>query len=491
MHINVQSGDVLTEDSPFGALGICEGNPLADEVAGLLQPGDFEGKPGQTVLLYPLGALAPDRLLLIGLGPQDKVTAERLRQAAATAVRQARDVKASSFTFGVHDEVPVDPEDAGRAFAEGIELGAYRFWQYRTGLTDAQTFTVDGAIVLTTSAADQVQTGVDLGSVLARAVALARDLVNTPPGDMTPPVLADAAVAMADRVGVSATVLDMNQLTEQGFGGVLAVGKGSYAEPRFIVLEYGADLATGDGTDVPTVCLVGKGLTFDSGGLSIKPAAAMETMKNDMGGGAAVIAVVQAVAELELPIHVVGLISAAENMPSGRSYRPGDVVTTLSGKTIEVLNTDAEGRVILSDALFYAQRYEPDAVVEMSTLTGAIIVALGRYASGLMATDQALADRIIAAGEASGDRVWQLPLWDEYHEMVKSDIGDVKNLAGQPAGSITAGAFLTAFVGDYPFVHLDIAGSAWVAKPERPYEFVGGTGAGVRVVTEYLRRLAG
>ncbi len=491
MHINVQTGDVLTEGSPFGALGVCEGSPLPDEVAGLFPSGDFEGKPGQTILLYPGDVVVPDRLLLIGLGPAEKVTAERLRQVAATAVRQARDVQAATFTFGIADEVPVDPHDAGRAVAEGIELGAYRFWQYRTGLTDAQTFTVDTATVLTTAAADEVREGVGLGLILARAVALARDLVNTPPADMTPPALADAAVAMADRVGVSATVLDMDQLTEQGFGGVLAVGKGSYAEPRFIVLEYGADLGNGDGAEVPTICLAGKGLTFDSGGLSIKPAAAMETMKNDMGGGAAVIAIIQAVAELELPIHVVGLISAAENMPSGRSYRPGDVVTTLSGKTIEVLNTDAEGRVILSDALFYAQRYEPDAVVELSTLTGAIIVALGRYASGLMGTDQALADQIIAAGESSGDRVWQLPLWDEYHELVKSDIGDVKNLAGQPAGSITAAAFLTAFVGDYPFVHLDIAGSAWVAKPERPYEFVGGTGAGVRVVTEYLRRLAG
>jgi hypothetical protein len=219
---------------------------------------------------------------------------------------------------------------------------------------------------------------------------------------------------------------------------------------------------------------VGKGLTFDSGGLSLKPAAAMETMKSDMGGAAAVFGAMQAVAELKLPIHVVGLVSAAENMPSSTAYRPGDVVTTLSGKTIEVINTDAEGRIILSDALFYAQRYEPAAIVELSTLTGAIIIALGSHAIGMMGTDQGLADRISRAGEASAERVWQLPLWDEYHQMIKSKIADLKNLGGAPAGSITAGAFLAAFVGDYPFVHLDIAGTAWLIHPSSRITFTVG-----------------
>jgi leucyl aminopeptidase len=241
--------------------------------------------------------------------------------------------------------------------------------------------------------------------------------------------------------------------------------------------------------DKPTICLVGKGLTFDSGGLSLKPPEAMDTMKSDMGGSAAVFGAMQAIAELALPLHVVVLVSAAENMPSSTAYRPGDVVTTLSGKTIEVLNTDAEGRIILSDALFYAQRYKPAAIVELSTLTGAIIIALGPHATGMMSTDQALADQISRAGEASGERVWQLPLWDEYHEMVKSEIADLKNLSGRPAGSITAGAFLTAFVGDFPFVHLDIAGTAWVDKPAKPYQSHGGTGAGVRLLVEFLTGL--
>ena len=249
-------------------------------------------------------------------------------------------------------------------------------------------------------------------------------------------------------------------------------------------MEYGADLV-----DAPTVCLVGKGMTFDSGGLNIKPYEGMLNMKNDMGGSAAVFGAMQVVADLELPVHVVGLIPSAENMPSGRSYRPGDIVTTLSGKTIEVLNTDAEGRVILSDGLFYAKRYEPDAIVELSTLTGAVIVALGNIATGLMATDQDLADRLLAAGQKSGDRAWQLPLWSEYHDIIKGDVGDLKNLGGPAGGSITAGAFLAAFVGDFPFVHLDIAGTAWLDKPITPYQYRGGSGAGVRMVVEYLRTL--
>ena len=299
---------------------------------------------------------------------------------------------------------------------------------------------------------------------------------------MTPARLGEVAKSLGERLGLKVTVLDKAQLTEQGFGGILAVGKGSDNDPRFIVMEYGEA-----GADKPTICLVGKGLTFDSGGLSLKPADAMETMKSDMGGAAAVFGAMQVVARLNLPLHVVGLISSAENMPSSNSYRPGDVITTLSGKTIEVINTDAEGRIILSDGLFYAQRYNPAAIVELSTLTGAVIIALGSRVTGMMGTDQALVDRISRAGEATSERVWQLPLWDEYHQMIKSDIADLKNIGGRPAGSITAGAFLAAFVGSYPFVHLDVAGTAWTESPAKSYDSRGGTGVGVRLLTEFLR----
>jgi leucyl aminopeptidase len=481
MEIKVQAGNILQAESDLAVLATFEDALLPAEVAELLEPNDYRGRANQTLLLYPRGAVAPRRLLLVGLGKREKATAETIRRASAIAVKEAQRLKVAAISVGVTGDIALDPQVAAQAFAEGIELGAYRFWRYRTGLTDEQTFEVELATVFSKTG-EQTSTGIANGQTIARGVNFARDLVNGPGYAMHPPEMGEEAVKLGQRLGLKVTVLDMSQLIEQGFGGILAVGKGSEHEPRFIAMEYGE---ARQGTS--TICLVGKGLTFDSGGLSLKPAEAMETMKSDMGGAAAVFGAIQVAAELELPLHLVGLVSAAENMPSSNAYRPGDIVKTLSGKTIEVLNTDAEGRIILSDALFYAQRYNPAAIVELSTLTGAIIIALGTHATGMMGTDQALMDRLSRAGEASGERVWQLPLWDEYHQMVKSEIADLKNLAGRPAGSITAGAFLTAFVGDYPFVHLDVAGTAWVDRPAKPYDAQGGTGVGVRLLTEFLR----
>ena len=482
MDITVKTGSVLREESDLGVLATFEDVALPDAVANLLEPADYRGRAGQTLLLYPRGAVSPRRLLLVGLGRSETVIDESVRRAAAEAVKRARELQVAAISIGAVDDLPLDAETVGQAFAEGLDLGAYRYWKYRTGLTTEQTFAVERATVYTANGrAAGLSAGVATGQAIARGVAFARDLVNSPGYAMTPARMGEEAVALGERLGVKTTVLDKAQLAEQGFGGILAVGQGSANDPRFIIMEHGA---VGDG---PTICLVGKGLTFDSGGLSIKPAEAMDTMKSDMGGAAAVFGAMQVVAELKLPLHVVGLVSSAENMPSGTSYRPGDVVTTLSGKTVEVLNTDAEGRIILSDALHYAQRYEPAAIVELSTLTGAIIIALGSHATGLMATDQALADRVSQAGETSGERVWQLPLWPEYHDMIKSEIADLKNIGGRAGGSITAGAFLAAFVGDYPFVHLDIAGTAWADRPGKPYDAHGGTGVGVRLLTEFLR----
>jgi leucyl aminopeptidase len=486
MELEVRRGDVIDESVEVAVLLCVAGTELPEPLAGLPEAADFTAKPNATVVVYPRGVAAPTRLVLVGLG--DEPDTERVRQAAATGVRAAQGYQAAGIAVGVLGAVPVDPTALGEALAIGLELGAYRYLEHKTGLSDQELFEVATVVVLAADDADieALTEGVTTGGIIAGGVNLARDLVNTPGAMKTPPQLADEAVALGARTpGVTVTVLDETELAEAGFGGVLAVGGGSDSPPRFIIMEYGAEL-----TDAPTVCVVGKGLTFDSGGLNIKPFEGMLNMKNDMGGSAAVFGAVHAAALLELPVHVVGLVPSAENMPSGRSYRPGDIVTTLSGKTIEVLNTDAEGRVILSDGLHYAQRYEPDAIVELSTLTGAIITALANHATGVMATDQDLADRIIAAGEASGDRGWQLPLWDEYHEMIKGDVGDLKNLGGPAGGSITAGAFLAAFAGDYPFVHLDIAGTAWLDKPTKPYQYRGGTGAGVRMVVQYLRALA-
>jgi leucyl aminopeptidase len=483
MEITVKSNDFLSEKSDLAMLATFADVPLPEKVAGLLEAEDFGGQARQTLLLYPRGAVAPKRLLLVGLGKRQEVTLEKIRQASALAVKKARELRVPAVTVSVNGAIPLDPELAGQAFAEGLELGAYRFVRYKTDIANEETFEVKSASVFTTREnAEKVLSGVASGQTIGRGVTFARDLVNGPGYVNTPAMLGDEAISLGKRLGLKVMVFDKKQLIEQGFGGIMAVGQGSINEPRFIVMEYGKP---GKGT--PTICLVGKGLTFDSGGLSLKPADAMETMKSDMGGAASVFGAIQAAAELKLPLHIVALISAAENMPSSNAYRPGDVVRTLSGKTIEILNTDAEGRVILSDALFYAQRYQPSAIIELSTLTGAIIIALGSHAIGMMGTDQALADKISQAGEASGERVWQFPLWEEYHEMVKSQIADLKNLAGRAAGSITAGAFLAAFVGDYPFIHLDIAGTAWVDRPAKPYESHGGTGVGVRLLIEFLR----
>jgi leucyl aminopeptidase len=481
MEIKVKSGDLLKETSDLAVLGCFEEVALPESVAGLLEAGDFRGQANQTLLLYPRGSAAPKRLLLVGLGSQAKADAETIRRASATAVKEAQKLMVAAVTVGVNGDIALEPEAAAQAFAEGAEMGAYRFWRYRTDLSDAQTFEVQQLTVFTRTS-DKTAAGVARGQIVGQGVTFARDLVNGPGYAMHPAALADEAVKLGQRLGLKVLVLDQSQLVEQGFGGILAVGKGSANEPRFIVMEYGQAKA---GT--PTICLVGKGLTFDSGGLSLKPADAMETMKSDMGGAAAVFGAMQVVAATRPPLHVVGLVSAAENMPSSNAYRPGDIVRTLSGKTIEVLNTDAEGRIILSDALFYAQRYNPAAIVELSTLTGAIIIALGPHAIGMFPTDQALADRLSRAGTTSGERVWQFPMWDEYHAMVKSEVADLKNLAGRAAGSITAGTFLAAFVGDYPFVHLDVAGTAWVDRPAKAYDTHGGTGSGVRLLAEFLK----
>lgn len=487
MQIEVVAGDPVDEECALAALLAAEGSALPDAVTGAFEPADFTGKANHTRLIYPRGAVAPVRLLLVGLGATDGLDAERVRQAAATAVRDARTLGERELRLGLSDRVEIGAGELGEALALGLELGAYRFLAHKSSLSDDDQVEVDRVVVHTTADVGEVAAGVASGQAIARGVVLARDLVNRPPELKTPPRFAEEAVALGERhPSVSVTVLDEHELEAQGFGGVLAVGKGSDSPPRFIILEYGADL-----DDAPTICLVGKGLTFDTGGYNLKPEEGMLTMKNDMGGGAAVFGAIQVAAELELPVHLVGLVPSAENMISGRAYRPSDIVTTLAGKTVEILNTDAEGRVILSDGLFYAQRYEPECIVELSTLTGAMVIALGSVASGLMATDQDLADRLVEAGQASGDRVWQFPLWDEYRQMVKGDVGDLKNLAGRPAGSITAAAFLAEFVGDVPFAHLDIAGTAWSDPPSLPYQFRGGTGAGVRLVTEFLRRRVG
>jgi len=483
MRVTVTAGDPLTAEADLLVLGLWEEEPPAPPVADLIEPGDWSGKAKQTLLIYPRGVIPARRVLLIGLGKRSSPDIDLLREVAAIATQRARDVKVERFACAL----PVVPEHTSEtvaaALTEGSLLGNYRFLEYKTDIKPEERRDIDEMTLITLpDAAEEATRGVARGGAIARGVNLARDLANLPPNVLTPAQLAERARELAIAFDLPVTILGPAEMREQGFGGILAVGQGSANEPRFIVIEYGAH-----DTDAPTICLVGKGMTFDSGGISIKPAENMDAMKMDMSGAAAVLGALHAIAELRLPVHVVALIGAAENMPGASAYRPGDILKTLSGKTIEVLNTDAEGRIVLADALTYAQRYNPTAIIDLATLTGAISVALGPHAIGLFANDDTLAQRLLRAGEAAGERAWQLPLWQPYREMVKSEIADVRNAAGRQGGAITAAAFLNAFVGDYPWAHLDIAGTAWTDSKPKAYQPKGATGVGVRLLVQALR----
>jgi leucyl aminopeptidase len=324
------------------------------------------------------------------------------------------------------------------------------------------------------------ETSVRSAQIVAEATCLARDLANAPGNEIYPETLAQAARESAERCGFSATVLDEREIKDLGMGGVIGVSQGSTHPPRFLILEHGRPSKR-------TVVLVGKGVTFDTGGISLKPSANMAEMKMDMSGAAAAIGTFEAVSRLKLPVHLVGLIPAVENMPSGGSIRPGDILRHYNGKTSEVDNTDAEGRLILADALAYADKYHPAAVIDLATLTGACVVALGHHATGMMGNNSGLMEKLRSAGEKTYERVWELPLFDEYEKQIKSDVADVKNVGGRWAGAITAAWFLKKFIGDYKWVHLDIAGTA-ILEESTDYAPKGGSGVGVRLLTEFLRQ---
>ncbi len=384
------------------------------------------------------------------------------------------------------DASSTDLGERAQAAIEGSILSTYRYKQFRKIEPEEET-TLEEAVCLvqTGNDLDEAQNGMRLGKIVAEAANFARDLQNHPGNWLTPTRLAELAEEMANKVGLKSQILDKSEMEKLGMGALLGVARGSQEPPKFIILEHNADK-----DNLETVVLVGKGITFDSGGISIKPSEKMEEMKFDMSGGAAVMGAMKAISELALPLHVVGLIPASENLPSGSSLKPGDILRASSGKTIEIINTDAEGRLILADALSYAAKYKPKAVVDLATLTGACVVALGHHATGLMGNDQKLVDRLKQAGEMTGERVWQLPLWEAYHELIKSDYADMKNIGGRAGGAITAAALLQKFADDYPWAHLDIAGTAWTDK-EKGYVLKGGTGVGVRLLVQFLREWKG
>jgi leucyl aminopeptidase len=470
---------------PGGATGAVD-HALGGRIRELLSWGDFQGKLNDTALLYPGDDFPARRVLIVGLGKREEFDLDKVRQVSATAARKARALGVTSYATIVHGAgaAGLDPEQAAQALAEGTSLSQYRFTQHRTEEDEsAERKELEEVLIVVFSPElmPAVEQGVRAGEAIAAAVKWVRDLVNQPANYATPTILAEEALRMAETTGLSYQALTPAQMRQLGMGALLGVAQGSVQEPRLIILEHNPTAE-----QVAPVVLVGKGITFDSGGISLKSRENMEQMKGDMAGGAAVMGTMQAAATLGLPRRVVGLVPATENLPSGNAYKPGDVVKAITGKTIEVINTDAEGRLILADALGYAQRYNPAAVVDLATLTGACVVALGTLAAGLFSNDDPLVARIEEASSVTGERVWRMPLWKEYAEQLKSDVADMKNVGGRPAGAITAAMLLSKFVGDHPWAHLDIAGVSGSEK-DLPYQPKGATGYGVRLLTQLLR----
>ena len=497
MEIQVKAGGIQAEDAPLIVVNLFEGvtepggatgavdKALGGQIRALVAAGDFRGKRNETAVLYPAVPIPAQRVLIIGLGKEEKFDLDGVRQAAGAAAKKARDLGITRFSTIVHGggRAGLDLEDAAQAMVEGTILALYRFRQHKTEPDEDERPDVE-AVTLVEFSEEKVpvvERGARTGQAIAEAVSMTRDLVNQPANYATPTVLAETAQQLAADFGLHCQVLNREQMAELGMGALLGVAQGSEQPPKFVILEHDA------GRDLDTIVLVGKGITFDSGGISIKPSEHMEAMKSDMAGAAAVMGALRAAAALDVPLHVVGLMPATENLPSGRAIKPGDVLKSLSGLTIEVINTDAEGRLILADALAYAQRYQPQAVVDVATLTGACVVALGEITSGLMGSDPDLVARIKAAGGKTAEKVWELPLFEEYGEQLKSDVADVKNVGGRPAGAITAAFFLSKFATGMPWAHLDIAGKALTDKERNPYTPKGATGVGVRLFVQLLR----
>ncbi len=481
VRIGVRRAAPSEVSTPLLAAGVYRNEEVPEALREAAAPAfpDFSGKEGESALLYAGDGIPARRLLLVGLGARGSYTPEKLRRTAATVAKRARslDLAEAALVLPVPEGATV--EDAARAAAEGAALGLYRFTRYKTSADDENAREPESLdLVLDGEAEEEARRGAGVGVKLAAAAMLARDLANEPSNTATPGYLADRAREISERYGMSVTVLDRAGIEEEGLTGLAAVGRSAKNEPRFIVLEHRK------GGDAAPVVLVGKAVTFDSGGISIKPSSGMEEMKFDMSGGAAVLGAMEAAGALELPLNVVALVPATENLPGGDAFKPGDVLTMHSGKTVEIISTDAEGRLILADALSYARRYDPSCVIDCATLTGACKVALGEHASGLMGNDEALIEEVRAAGERTGERAWPLPLFEGYTEQIRGDTADIKNSGGRYGGALTAGAFLKEFA-DFPWAHLDIAGVAYGNKGNA-YTPKGATGAPARLLVEFL-----
>ncbi|MDP2207838.1 MAG: leucyl aminopeptidase [Bacteroidota bacterium] len=461
-----------------------------NEIDHIIKFESFKGKPETTVFTYTEKKINSPRLILVGVGEQGKTTLETFRKASAIASNKAKSMKAKHLSI-IFPKLPVgfNPtiEETAQSIGEGAILSQYKFDKYITSKKEDEV-KLNELTVCTEDEAKykSISKGVGIARIICDGVILARNLANAPASEIYPETLAQAAKESSEKYGFKCSIWNEKKIKQEGFGGLMGVSSGSTRPPRFIILEYNSDKK-----EYNPIVLVGKGITFDSGGISIKPSAKMSEMKMDMSGAAAVIGTIEATARLKLPVRLIGLIPATENMPSGSAMKPGDIITHYGGKTSEVDNTDAEGRLILADALAYARSYNPAAVIDLATLTGAVVVALGHHATAVLGNDEELISKIKSAGEKTYERVWQLPMFDEYEKQIKSDIADVKNIGSRGAGTITAAMFLKKFISnknkkEYKWAHLDIAGTA-IMDEGSPYIPKGGSGVGVRLLTELLR----
>jgi leucyl aminopeptidase len=448
---------------------------------------ELKGKEGDTVFVHLAGGgkLRAQRLLLIGVGERAEYRSAQVSQMAGTAARYLRSKNVK--TAAILPRTEGDAEKAAAAVAEGAVTGLFEPDKYRT--VDKEERTIE-RLVVSLEGADQdaLARGAERGRIIGEAVNFTRDLANEPGAYMTPTDMADRARQIAEEFGLSIDVLDEARMEQEGMGALLSVSRGSEEPAKLIILKY-TPRDTTEQTDGNLLAFVGKGITFDSGGISLKPGENMELMKYDMTGGATVLGAMRAIAQLKPSIPVLGVVPSSENLPSGKATKPGDIVTAMSGKTIEIINTDAEGRLILSDAICYAKKLGAKRIIDMATLTGAVSIALGDVNTAVLGTDQQLIDEIIAAGREVGEKFWQLPLDKEYTKQIKSDIADIKNVGGRKAGTITAAAFLKEFADGVSWAHLDIAGTAW-GDDAKPYRAKGPTGIAVRTLLNIVDRAA-
>jgi len=478
--------------TPCIAVGVYAGRKLSAAASALdraaqgalsevLRRGDMEAKLGTTLLLYRLPGVAAERVLLVGLGAEADLHEREYRDAARAAVKAAQETGAGTLTL-CFTEIRAGRRDAGwkaRQVAQAAAECAYRFDAMKSKKSDPRPL---AHIELLTAARDAAAAarGLRQGGAIGAGVSLAKDLGNLPGNVCTPTFLAEQAKKLAREWKLGVEVLERKDMEKLGMGSLLSVAQGSRQPPKLIVLHY-----AGGAKKTKPLVLVGKGITFDTGGISLKPGAEMDEMKFDMCGAASVLGALRACAEMKLRLNVVGIIPTTENMPGGAATKPGDIVTSMSGQTIEVLNTDAEGRLVLCDALTYAERFEPEAVVDIATLTGACVIALGHVASGLYSNKDALARELLAAGDEAYDRAWHMPLWDDYQEQLKSNFADMANIGGRPAGSVTAACFLSRYAKKFDWAHLDIAGTAWKSGKEK-----GSTGRPVALLASFLMKRA-